>query len=102
MAGLPSIDMSNQGVQRETDLFGGREHVGVHNTFAAHCPTDEFDAPDGTVVEVGRDARTGEVHALRARNFVSMQFHAESLLTRGGPRIVAARLNELAKGMCLM
>ncbi|MFF7795739.1 hypothetical protein [Streptomyces sp. NPDC007991] len=53
-------------------------------------------------MEVSRDARTGEVHALRARNFASMQFHAESLLTRGGPRIVAARLTELAKGMYLV
>ncbi|CAM5523850.1 anthranilate synthase family protein [Streptomyces fumanus] len=92
-------EVPNQGVQREIDLFGSREHVGFYNTFAAHCPSDAFDAPDGTVVEVSRDARTGEVHALRAPNFTSMQFHAESVLTRGGLRIVAARLTELAKGM---
>ncbi|MHC0433271.1 anthranilate synthase family protein [Streptomyces sp. O3] len=91
-------DVPNQGVQREIDLFGSRERVGFYNTFAAHSPGDKFDAPDGTVVEVSRDPKTGEVHALRAPHFTSMQFHAESVLTQDGPRIVASRLSELARG----
>ncbi|MFI9612435.1 anthranilate synthase family protein [Streptomyces sp. NPDC052023] len=95
-------DTPNQGVQREIDLFGVPERVGFYNTFAAHSPSDKFDAPDGTVVEVSRDPRTGEVHALRAPHFTSMQFHAESVLTQGGPRIVATRLTELAKGMLVV
>ncbi|MEU9204891.1 anthranilate synthase family protein [Streptomyces sp. NPDC048332] len=92
-------DVPNQGVQRKIDLFGSSERVGFYNTFAAHSAADTFQAPDGTVVEVSRDKDTGEVHALRAPHFTSMQFHAESILTQDGPRIVAERLTELARGM---
>lgn len=85
-------DIPNQGVQLPIDLFGATEHVGFYNTFAARCPEDKTDMPDGGVVEVCRDPRTGEVHALRGPHFTSAQFHPESLLTRDGPRIVAELL----------
>ncbi|MGW0736637.1 anthranilate synthase family protein [Streptomyces sp. NPDC002851] len=91
-------DVPNQGVQREIDLFGRRERVGFYNTFAARSQEDKVEAPDGTTVEISRDPQTGEVHALRAPHFASMQFHAESVLTQDGPRIVATRLVELAEG----
>jgi 2-amino-4-deoxychorismate synthase len=85
----------NQGVQREIDLFGVREHVGFYNTFAAHSDEDKIE-PDGVgVVEVAREVETGEVHALRGPFFGSMQFHAESVLTRRGPRVFAARIGEV-------
>ncbi|MGW2488552.1 anthranilate synthase family protein [Streptomyces sp. NPDC001606] len=87
----------NQGVQREIDLFGRREHVGFYNTFAARSTRDVIDGPYGARVEVSRDPSTGEVHALRAERFASMQFHAESVLTRHGPRIIGSFLAGLVR-----
>jgi phenazine biosynthesis protein phzE len=91
-------DVPNQGIQLPIDLFGSTEHVGFYNTFAAHCPEDKMDMPGGDVVEVCRDPGTGEVHALRGPHFASAQFHAESLLTRDGPRIVADLLRSVVAG----
>ncbi|MBB5123240.1 anthranilate/para-aminobenzoate synthase component II, partial [Streptomyces eurocidicus] len=39
----------------------------------------------------------GEVHALRGPHFASMQFHAESVLTQDGPRIVGNLLAGLVE-----
>jgi phenazine biosynthesis protein phzE len=36
----------------------------------------------------------GEVHALRGPHFTSVQFHAESVLTRDGERIIGDLLVE--------
>jgi phenazine biosynthesis protein phzE len=47
------------------------------------------------LVEISRDVETGEVHALRGTRFSSMQFHAESVLTENGPRILTARIREV-------
>ena len=82
-------EVPNQGVQREIDLFGRRERVGFYNTFAARSAEDKRDVDGIGLVEVSRDVETWEVHALRAPHFASMQFHAESVLTVDGPRIVA-------------
>ncbi|MFK0255116.1 anthranilate synthase family protein [Streptomyces sp. NPDC090445] len=79
----------NQGVQREIDLFGQREHVGFYNTFAAHSAHDRIEPEGVGAVDVCRDPATGEVHALYGPHFASLQFHAESVLTRNGPRILA-------------
>ncbi|MGA6227399.1 anthranilate synthase family protein [Streptomyces umbrinus] len=84
----------HQGTQREIELFGENETVGFYNTFAAHSDTDKLDVPGVGPVEVGRDAGTGEVHALRGPGFASLQFHAESVLTRNGPALFAARIDE--------
>jgi phenazine biosynthesis protein phzE len=78
----------NQGVQKEIDLFGSRERVGFYNTFTAWSGEDKAECQGVGVVEVSRDTQTGEVHALRGRGFASMQFHAESVLTEDGVRIV--------------
>ncbi|MEU3253482.1 anthranilate synthase family protein [Streptomyces sp. NPDC006997] len=83
----------HQGVQREIDLFGARERVGFYNTFAARSPRDLFEVPGTGVVETSRDADTAEVHALRGPGFASMQFHAESVLTQDGVRIVGDALS---------
>ncbi|NUP42991.1 MAG: phenazine-specific anthranilate synthase [Streptomyces sp.] len=87
--GLVRLDAPHQGLQREIELFGSRERVGFYNTFAARCPTDRHHAEGVGPLEVCRDPRTGEVHALRGPHFASLQFHAESVLTVDGPRIVA-------------
>ncbi|MFD1662268.1 anthranilate synthase family protein [Streptomyces caeni] len=82
----------NQGFQREIDLFGARERVGFYNTFAARSAQDEFEVPGVGIVGASRDDDTGEVHALRGPGFASMQFHAESVLTQDGVRIIGEAL----------
>ncbi|WP_344344508.1 anthranilate synthase family protein [Kitasatospora putterlickiae] len=92
--GLPLLRRAvpNQGVQRAIDLFGAAERVGFYNTFAASWGGGAdgragFEAPGVGPVRIARDAATGEVHALRGPGFASVQFHAESVLTRDGVRI---------------
>lgn len=85
-------DVPNQGVQREIDLFGVRERVGFYNTFAALSTDDGHHIEGVGRVDVSRDPRTGEVHALRGPHFASLQFHPESVLTVDGPRIVATTM----------
>ncbi|MEV6398852.1 anthranilate synthase family protein [Streptomyces sp. NPDC051907] len=91
---LERRDVPNQGVQKEIDLFGRRERVGFYNAFAARSPDDKAEIDGVGVVEVCRDPRTGEIHALRGPRFASLQFHAESLLTQDGPGIVARTVRE--------
>nr|AKC91615.1 2-amino-2-deoxy-isochorismate synthase PhzE [Streptomyces lomondensis] len=88
-------DVPNQGVQLEIDLFGSRERVGFYNTFAARNDEDKQDIAGIGAVEVSRDPETGEVHALRGPGFASMQFHAESVLTVDGPRILGRTIQEV-------
>ncbi|MET9695851.1 anthranilate synthase family protein [Streptomyces sp. NPDC006529] len=90
--GLVRRATPNQGVQREIDLFGSAERVGFYNTYAAQSTEDKIDAGDLGIVEISRDPRTREVHALRGAHFASMQFHAESVLTVDGPRILGQAL----------
>ncbi|WP_436501563.1 anthranilate synthase family protein [Actinokineospora sp. HUAS TT18] len=92
---LRRCESSNQGRQRRIDLFGEAELVGFYNSFAAHSEEDKVDLPGIGLVEISRDLHTGEVHALRGPHFASMQFHAESVLTEDGPRILAARIREV-------
>ncbi len=88
-------EVPNQGVQREIDLFGSRERVGFYNTFAAYSAVNRRKVEGIGLIEVSRDEETGEVHALRGPRFASMQFHAESVLTVDGPRIIS----EAARGV---
>ncbi|MGW0423369.1 anthranilate synthase family protein [Streptomyces sp. NPDC003015] len=82
----------HQGVQRTIDLFGRCERVGYYNTFAAVSSADHRDVPGVGRVAVSRDPATGEVDALRGPHFASFQFHAESVLTVDGPRLLADAL----------
>ncbi|MEV0037475.1 anthranilate synthase family protein, partial [Streptomyces sp. NPDC050804] len=91
-------EFPNQGVQREIDLFGTRERVGFYNTFAARAMEDRVDCGGVGTVEVSRDPETGEVHALRGPHFASLQFHAESVLTEDGVRLVGALMTEVLSG----
>jgi 2-amino-4-deoxychorismate synthase len=88
-------DVPNQGAQRQIDLFGEQERVGFYNTFAARADGDTVVCDGLGVVEASRDAVTGEVHALRGPRFTSLQFHAESVLTQDGLRILAGRMKDL-------
>ncbi|MDT0443464.1 anthranilate synthase family protein [Streptomyces johnsoniae] len=102
--GLPLTRRSvpNQGVRCKINLFGQAEQVGFYNTFAAYCGADEFDLTGIGCVQVCRDTESGEVHALRGPYFSSLQFHAESVLTTGGPRILAERMKEALWGRTSM
>lgn len=99
--GLRRRDVPNQGVQREIDLFGSRERVGFYNTFVATSTLDVVEAEGVGPVEVSRDRESGEVHALRGPHFASMQFHAESVLTQDGPRIVQGLITALLPAVAL-
>ncbi|WP_171172010.1 anthranilate synthase family protein [Streptomyces sp. I05A-00742] len=87
----------NQGLQREVDLFGEPERVGFYNTFTALSRDDKVDCPGVGIVEVSRDRATEEVFALRGPHFASMQFHAESVLSQGGVRILGTMLKGLMR-----
>ncbi|MGW0859931.1 anthranilate synthase family protein [Streptomyces sp. NPDC002690] len=99
--GLRRRDVPNQGVQREIDLFGSPERVGFYNTFVATSTRDLVDAHGVGLIEVSRDQESGEVHALRGPHFASMQFHAESVLTQDGPRIVRDLITALLPAVVL-
>lgn len=86
---LSRRQVPNQGVQGEIELFGKHERVGFYNTFVAQSTCDRFEVDGIGSVEVSRNRKTGEVHALRGPLFTSMQFHPESVLTIDGPRILA-------------
>ncbi|MER7536379.1 anthranilate synthase family protein [Streptomyces sp. NPDC097704] len=94
---LARRDVPNQGVAKEIELFGERRRVGFYNTFAARSDEDKATHPELGVIEVSRDTETGEVHALRGRGFASIQFHAESVLTEDGVRIVGDLLTGVVR-----
>ena len=83
----------SQGEQREIDLFGEPHRVGFYNTFAARGE------PASTAhLELSRDPATGEIHAIRGPSFASIQFHAESVLTQDGVRILGGLLTSALGG----
>jgi 2-amino-4-deoxychorismate synthase len=92
-------EVPNQGLQKEIDLFGHVARVGFYNTFAARAGAG---AGERHRVEISSDPSTGEVHALRAAHFGSMQFHAESVLTEDGPRILRDALTSLLRSRALI
>ncbi|MER7763396.1 anthranilate synthase family protein [Streptomyces sp. NPDC097619] len=98
--GFPLVrrEVPNQGVQREIDFFGSRQRVGFYNTFAARSGADVVPIAGVGTVAVSRDPATGEVHALRGPHFASMQFHAESVLTEDGVRLVGRLLTDVLGG----
>ncbi|GAA4682672.1 phenazine-specific anthranilate synthase component I [Streptomyces chumphonensis] len=85
-------DVPTQGAQERVELFGRSRTVGFYNSFTARCDASAAErlALDG--VELSRDPRTGDVHALRGPGFAGVQFHPESVLTLEGSAIVAELL----------
>nr|WP_202523705.1 chorismate-binding protein [Kitasatospora sp. SID7827] len=81
-----------QGAQERIDLFGTPRTVGFYNTFTARCDDAGAARLAAQGVELSRDARTGDVHALRGPGFAGLQFHPESVLTRDGVAVVAELL----------
>ncbi|MGV9310711.1 anthranilate synthase family protein [Streptomyces sp. NPDC003691] len=94
--GIVRRRVPNQGVQKPVRLFGRGELVGFYNTYEARAGHDFLPGSgDRKPVDIVRNPRTGEVHALRGAGFRSVQFHLESVLTRHGPRILGMLLTSL-------
>jgi phenazine biosynthesis protein phzE len=91
-------DRPNQGTQRRIDFFGRPEPVGFYNSYAARHDGDLLRSPLARgAIEVCRDRRTGEVHALRGERFASTQFHLESVLTQRGTEILSELLGRVVR-----
>ncbi|HLR84757.1 MAG TPA: anthranilate synthase family protein [Nocardioidaceae bacterium] len=84
-------DIVFQGTQSVLPVNGRNETVGFYNTFVARTP--ESGPPHG--VEVEADPETGDIHALRGPHYRGLQFHAESILTRGGDAILRDAVTDL-------
>jgi phenazine biosynthesis protein phzE len=78
-----AVDPPLQGVQERIDLFGKSEIVGFYNTFFALQDHDR--EPAGLNVCANPE---GRIYALKSPNFVSFQFHLESILTQNGTEIL--------------
>ena len=95
----PALRCPTRAWQREIDLFGLPERVGFYNTFARSQRGTRSRSTGSASVEVSRDPETGEVYALRGPGFASMQFHAESVLTVDGPRLITEAIQVGARAM---
>jgi len=112
---LAPLAQPHQGLQKSVDVFGEAASIGFYNTFtarvapgtterglwirgvrangeasgaespfplAADPETLTLDLP----AEVAADPETGDVYAMRGREFASVQGHLESILSRDGMR----------------
>ncbi|MBW9204318.1 anthranilate synthase family protein [Mumia sp. zg.B17] len=84
-------DIVFQGTQSALPLRGRTETVGFYNTFVAREPGDGL--PDRVTVEV--DPVSGDVHTVAGPTFRGIQFHAESILTQHGDRVIGELVSEL-------
>lgn len=90
-------DIVFQGTQSAVLLDDGEpaertERVGFYNTFVGRVG-ESTALPDGVAVDV--DADSGDVHALRGPHYRGIQFHAESILTENGFRLVHDLVRDL-------
>lgn len=88
--GLPVARLSppNQGVQKEILLDRNLETAGFYNTFCASINAVTHSQMRQRGIEVYSDPDNGNVHALRAHSFSSVQFHLESVLTLNGQALL--------------
>jgi phenazine biosynthesis protein phzE len=75
-------DVPSQGVQKEITLFGEKEIVGFYNTFVP-VKTKNLEG-----VEFSFENNSREILAMRTNQWISFQFHPESILTKNGVNIV--------------
>jgi 2-amino-4-deoxychorismate synthase len=86
LLGIPLAykDIVFQGTQAEVVLDEQVERVGVYNTFVGRVGS----APLPAGVSADADPETGDVHLVRGPHFRGIQFHAESILTEHGSRLL--------------
>ncbi len=87
----------NQGVQREISLFGEKEKVGFYNTYVAQYDAAHAPVLNQKNIEFSWDEASKEIHAIRSSNFVSLQFHPESILTTNGINIITSCIKRILK-----
>ena len=87
----------NQGTQKEIDYFGKRQRVGFYNTFTGICSNQIVSELKQQGVSATFDASTRELHALRGRQFSSMQFHPESFLTIDGVDVLTSEIRRVSR-----
>jgi len=85
---VPKQPIPTQGSQKEIDLFGSPEKVGMYNSFS---PMNQNTPQD---IELSVDGNN-RVMAMRRKNLYGMQFHAESAMTQNGYEIISKVLLEL-------
>ncbi|KQR21037.1 anthranilate synthase family protein [Microbacterium sp. Leaf151] len=112
---LEPLAQPHQGLQKSVDLFGEDASIGFYNTFTArvapgttergvwfggvtaNAETSGAESPRPLALdpetltldlpaEVAADPETGDVYAMRGREFASVQGHLESILSRDGMR----------------
>ncbi len=83
-------DIVFQGTQTDVEIDGRRERVGFYNTFVARA---DRPLPEGVRVEADPD--TGDVHLVTGPHYRGIQFHAESILTQHGYRIIHDLVRQL-------
>lgn len=78
----------SQGVAKLINYFGEQEWVWFYNTFTGveNCMHHDID--------FSLDEKTKEIHAMKWKDFFSLQFHPESILTKNGYAILK---NEIKK-----
>jgi len=94
-------DIVFQGTQSAIPFRGRTERVGFYNTFVgrvvgrvgASPGATGVALPEGVTVEV--DEVTGDVHSVSGPHFRGIQFHAESILTEDGFRVLHDLVGEL-------
>lgn len=79
----------SQGITEKIFFNGKDEIAGFYNTFAG-----KYEGDIGGV-EIGCDNETKEINSLKGKNFVSFQFHPESILTQNGYEILRDALVEI-------
>ncbi|HEV3171375.1 MAG TPA: anthranilate synthase family protein [Actinocrinis sp.] len=85
----------NQGTQVPVDLFGRPERVGFYNSFCALAPRGPVPGLEFATLGAPEDREGGqrrEIVAMRGPHYTGLQFHAESVLTIDGLRILRREL----------
>lgn len=83
-----------QGMQKEIDLFGTKQKVGFYNSYFA------IDNDVITDVCISKNGE-GKIFALKGSNYISFQFHVESILTQNGLEILEEAMNYLITRQCV-
>lgn len=77
-----------QGMQKEIELFGELKKVGFYNSYFAM----DDEGVNGVIVSKDDE---GKIFALKGNNFISFQFHLESILTQYGMDILKGAMGHL-------